>query len=41
MEEAPELIREISLELLKRFYTEPYDLQGDFYGEFYQRLREG
>ena len=41
VEEAPELIREISLELLKRFYTEPYDLQGDFYGEFYQRLREG
>lgn len=41
VEEDPERIREISLGLLKRFYMEPYNTQGDFYGEFYQRFGEG
>lgn len=34
-----ERIREISLELLRRFYMEPYGTAADFYGQFYERMR--
>lgn len=38
--EDPELIRNLNLYVLNRFYQKPYDPQKDFYPQFYQRLEE-
>ena len=35
----PEQIRPVSMELLNRFYVEPYEQESDFYGQFYERFR--
>ena len=37
----PERIKELSMELLKRFYMEPYDLARNFYEQFYERRQPG
>ena len=36
----PEQIKPVSMELLNRFYVMPYHMDGDFYGQFYQRLQK-
>ena len=38
MEADPEQIKPVSMELLRRFYMAPYDLDGDFYEQFYERM---
>lgn len=38
VEAEPELIKQVSMELLNRFYIMPYDLEKDFYKQFYERL---
>ena len=35
-----ENIQKLSMYLLKQFYLKPYDAEGDFYQEFYERLAE-
>lgn len=35
-----EKIQKLSMYLLKQFYLKPYDAEGDFYQEFYERLAE-
>lgn len=39
--EDTELIRNLNMYVLKRFYLQPYDAAQDFYQQFYDRLREG
>lgn len=39
VEEDPEQIRPISMELLNRFYVMPYNQERDFYEQFYERLQ--
>lgn len=34
----PEQIKPVSMELLNKFYMEPYEWKQDFYGQFYERL---
>ena len=36
-----QLIRNLNLYLLNRFYLQPYDEKQDFYIQFYERLQEG
>ena len=38
VEADPEQIKPVSMELLRRFYIMPYDLDGDFYEQFYERM---
>ncbi|MBS6397797.1 MAG: YkgJ family cysteine cluster protein [Clostridiales bacterium] len=35
-----EQIKPVSMELLNQFYVLPYDMEADFYGQFYTRLKE-
>lgn len=35
------LIKNMNLYVVSRFYRKPYDLQEDFYRQFYERLKEG
>lgn len=35
----PEQMKPVSMELLNCFYRTPYDPAGDFYGQFYERMR--
>ena len=35
----PEQMKPVSMELLNGFYRMPYDPAGDFYGQFYERMR--
>lgn len=39
--EDTELIKNLNLYVVNRFYIKPYETQRDFYEQFYQRLREG
>ena len=39
--EDSELIRNLNLFVVNRFYLKPYDQGQDFYPQFYQRLKEG
>ena len=41
VEADPEQIKPVSMELLRRFYMTPYDTGGDFYEQFYERMKEG
>lgn len=41
VKEDPERIRELSMELLRRFYMTPYDRDRDFYEQFYERRTPG
>lgn len=34
------IIRNISMDILKRFYLTPYDIEKDFYQQFYERLEK-
>lgn len=36
-----ELIKNLNLYVVNRFYLKPYDAENDFYAQFYERLREG
>ena len=38
-EKAPERIKELSMDVLRRFYLLPYDRDRDFYSQFYERFR--
>ena len=38
VEADPEQIKPVSMELLTRFYMTPYDMEADFYDQFYRRL---
>lgn len=40
VEAEPELIKQVSMELLNRFYIMPYDQERDFYEQFYERLNQ-
>lgn len=40
VEAEPELIKQVSMELLNRFYIMPYDQERDFYDQFYERLNQ-
>ncbi len=37
----PNLIRNLNLYVVNSFYQKPYDMQTDFYSQFYQRLEKG
>ena len=39
--EDPDLIRNLNLFVVNRFYLKPYDQNQDFYIQFYERLKEG
>ena len=39
--EDTELIKNLNLYVVNRFYLKPYDREGDFYPQFYERLEEG
>lgn len=39
VEADPEQIKPVSMEVLNRFYIMPYDVEKDFYGQFYERLK--
>lgn len=39
--EDPDLIRNLNLFVVNRFYLKPYDQDQDFYIQFYERLKEG
>lgn len=39
VEEDPGKMKPLSMELLKRFYMNPYDMERDFYEQFYDRFR--
>ena len=39
--EDPNLIRNLNLFVVNRFYLKPYDQKQDFYIQFYERLKEG
>lgn len=39
VEADPEQIKPVSMELLRRFYMAPYNLDEDFYEQFYNRLK--
>ena len=39
--EDPNLIRNLNLFVVNRFYLKPYDQNQDFYIQFYERLKEG
>lgn len=39
VETDPEQIKPVSMKLLDRFYMMPYDMDGDFYEQFYNRLK--
>lgn len=39
VEEDPDKIKPLSMGLLKRFYMDPYDMERDFYEQFYDRFR--
>ena len=39
--EDSELIRNLNLFVVNRFYLKPYDQTQDFYTQFYERLKEG
>lgn len=39
VEEDPGKMKPLSMELLKRFYMNPYDMEQDFYEQFYDRFR--
>lgn len=39
--ENPDLIRNLNLFVVNRFYLKPYDQNQDFYIQFYERLKEG
>lgn len=34
-------VKEVSMYVLNHFYLRPYDKEGDFYGQFWERLKEG
>ena len=34
------LVKNLNLYVLNRFYQKPYDPSADFYGQFYDRLKE-
>lgn len=36
--EGPELVKQLSMEILKRFYVRPYKNDADFYTQFYVRI---
>ena len=38
-EKDPARIRELSMDVLRRFYMLPYDRNRDFYEQFYERFR--
>ena len=40
-EEAEELKKRRNLVFLERFFLRPYELERDFYEQFYERLEEG
>lgn len=40
VEAEPGLIKQVSMELLNRFYIMPYDQERDFYEQFYERLNQ-
>ena len=39
VEEDPGKMKPLSMELLKRFYMNQYDMERDFYEQFYDRFR--
>lgn len=39
VEAEPEKIKQVSMEVLNRFYVMPYDVERDFYEQFYERLK--
>ncbi len=39
--EDTELIKNLNLYVVNRFYIKPYEPERDFYGQFYERLKEG
>ncbi len=39
IEQDPDQMKEISMEILKTYYLAPYDLSKDFYEQFYERLQ--
>lgn len=39
VQQDPEQIKPVSMELLNRFYRTPYDPAGDFYEQFYERIQ--
>ena len=38
--EDTELIRNLNMYVISRFYTKPYEESQDFYAQFYERLKE-
>ena len=38
--EDTELIRNLNMYVISRFYTKPYEGSQDFYAQFYERLKE-
>ena len=39
IEAHPEQMKDISMDVLQKFYLTPYDPTADFYTEFYERLK--
>lgn len=38
--EGAELVKKLSMEILRRFYVQPYDTGADFYPQFYERMED-